>query len=215
MCLCRMDSLPGLTAHMSSLTLHEDGPALPIILRGCRWAYLECSFAGFESPDPLCPFQLIEVSFLFKNLKTQFPFTFVVQKKNLLSVREGELERRIFQKHGINPKSGNYSFEYVAQIFRDMCVASDTQFVFVKDARVEAAVLAMCQLATGYCFPKIINLDKISSLTKHLSAHVQPDFKSCRQHDLMSCNSKWYCAQARVQYIFNILDRSVWTQDHD
>jgi len=213
--LCRMLSLPGLAARMSGLALQEDAPALKSILRGRQWAYIECSFAGFESPDPLCPFQLIEVSFLLKNLKTQLPFTYVVQKSILWPLSEGELARRIFQKHGISTKSGNFSFEYVAQMFRDMCVATETHFIFVKDAMVEAAVLAMFQLATGSWFPQIINLEKFKFLSKQLTEHVQPDFSSCRQHDVMTSNSKWYCAQARVQYIFNVLDRLVWAQDHD
>lgn len=181
------------------------------ILRGGDWVFVDCSFAGMESPDDECPIQIVEISFMFKKLPTLMPFTFVVHKPNYQNLGFGMLMKRFYELTGINYKNGTYTFEYVSNMFKDLCTASGTRFVFVKDRRMEETATALCQFAKGGFVPVIVNLEKEKILQHELKkTTIKPDFTACKQHDQLSLNNKWYCTQAWTQFVFNLLNAYVW-----
>lgn len=199
------------TAAMSSLSLHPDARILNILKEG-RWVYTDASFAGYYSGDVHCPIKILEISFMFKKLPMHLPLTFLVHKPSCQVPKDKitELQRRIYNVTGLNERQGNYSFEYVANMFKDLCVATDTQYVFLNEDEMEEAVVTLCQYAKGNFTPVIINLAKERILRDEHSLRIKPDFNACRQHDPMRSDAKWLCVQARVQFIFNCLNSYAW-----
>ena len=71
---------------------------------------------------------------------------------------ENELTRRVLEITAMKVGGGQYSFEYVGQMFVDLCLSSNTKYVIVKNYVVEQAVWLFCAQASNSFVPNVINL---------------------------------------------------------
>lgn len=179
-------------------SLHLIGMEHILNLKG--WAYLDCSFAGFDYPSPIH-----EISFLIKNLPTSKPFSYVIQKPHVPF--ETRVQSLTYRRTGIPLTSGSHSLEYVSNMLVDMCEASGTDFIFVKDIYNKEAATALCHFANRRPFvPTVINLATEGLLQVELTKFIAPNFSACCQHDSMRSDVKWYCTQVHVLHMFNKLN---------